>query len=316
MHTYTTASHEAVGFDEQKVIHDLKHYLPTQTPLKDFIHHNTLHAFQDRKFYDAIFKASAIFGFEVTFPVEDYRELYRNGRINAAILDKIIEKRKGIAHLDEWKNKALNATYKNEYNPRVGRLRANWKAIYHIDLDTLVQPLLFRILSGYTDQGIALWHFPFEDKGLIFALQQLEKTSLFSFFKTQRAKKLLFDDNLGIEFLLDIVVGKEAFYEQYIFDQQCSHRGWSGMVSALEDHPDTLLYPKKIALKDLIILDLLLEIDALDSQLGSHWQPQAIKSEVFTSSEGFAKPQPLDLFAEIEPSEIQEVLIRHFPQLF
>ena len=28
-------------FDEQHVLHELKHYLPTQTPLKDFIHHNS-----------------------------------------------------------------------------------------------------------------------------------------------------------------------------------------------------------------------------------------------------------------------------------
>ncbi len=58
-------------FDEAHVLHELKHYLPTQTPLKDFIHHNSLHAFQHMKFYDAIFKASKIFGYQVTLQLTE-----------------------------------------------------------------------------------------------------------------------------------------------------------------------------------------------------------------------------------------------------
>ena len=285
-------------FDEHHVIHELKHYLPTQTPLKDFIHHNTLHAFQEMKFYDAIFKASEIFGFEVTFPVDDYRELYRNGRIADTILDKVITDRKGKKDFDFWKQNALSKHYNNIFSPRVGKLRANWKAIYHLDLDTLVQPLLFRILSSYLDQGVAIWHFPNEDKGLLYALKDLEKNSSASFFKSKRTKQLLFDEQISIKSLLDIVVGKEEYYEQYIFDQQCSHRGWSGMVSTIEDQPDSVLYPKKIALYDLIILDLLFEIDALDSQLGDNWQPLAKD----------VKEPPIDLFADISTNEHQEVL--------
>lgn len=285
-------------FDEYNVIHELKHYLPTQTPLKDFIHHNTLHAFQDMKFYDAIFKASEIFGFEVTFPVDDYRELYKNGRIADTILNKVITDRKGVKDFDFWKKNVLSKHYDNVFAPRVGKLRANWKTIYHLDLDTLVQPLLFRILSSYLDQGVAIWHFPNEDKGLLYALKDLEKNSSASFFKSKRTKQLLFDEQTSIKSLLDIVVGKEEYYEQYIFDQQCSHRGWSGMVSTIEDQPDSVLYPKKIALYDLIILDLLFEIDALDSQLGDNWQPLAKD----------VKEPPIDLFADISTNEQQEVL--------
>lgn len=285
-------------FDEHHVIHELKHYLPTQTPLKDFIHHNTLHAFQTMKFYDAIFKASEIFGFEVTFPVDDYRELYKNGRIADTILNKIIIDRKGEKDFDFWKKNVLSTPYENSFAPRVGKLRANWKAIYHLDLDTLVQPLLFRILSSYLDQGVAIWHFPNEDKGLLYALKDLEKNSSASFFKSKRTRQLLFDEKTSMKSLLDIVVGKEEYYEQYIFDQQCSHRGWSGMVSTIEDQPDSVLYPKKISLYDLIILDLLFEIDALDSQLGDNWQPLAKD----------VKEPPINLFADVPTNEQQEVL--------
>ncbi len=84
----------------------------------------------------------------------------------------------------------LSGSYKHEYNPRIGRLRKNWKDQYKVNLDDRVQPLLFRIIGSYLDQGIAIWHFPFEDKGLINAVKILEENSMTSFFKTKRAKSI------------------------------------------------------------------------------------------------------------------------------
>ncbi len=69
---------ENTSYNEQHVLHELKHYLPSQTPLKDFIHHNSLHAFQNQKFYDALFNASAIFGYQVTLELKDFRKLFQN----------------------------------------------------------------------------------------------------------------------------------------------------------------------------------------------------------------------------------------------
>ena len=66
----TVAKKEPV-FDEQDVLHELKHYLPSQQALKDFIHHNSLHAFQHMRFYDAIFKASGIFGFQTHLQLKE-----------------------------------------------------------------------------------------------------------------------------------------------------------------------------------------------------------------------------------------------------
>lgn len=285
-------------FDEDHVLHELRHYLPAQTPIRDFIHHNSLHAYQHMKFYDAIFKAGKIFGYQVTLTLTDFRRLYESGRIREDILDNVIAAEKGADHVIHWKANLISKKYDTHNEPRIGRLRAHWKTCYRFDLDTAVHPLLFRILCSYLDQGVSIWKFPVAGDGLLASLRELEKNGYSSFFKTKRARNLLLDGSAGLQELLHILVGDEALYEQYIFDQQFSHQGWSGMVSAVEQSPHTLLDARPVSLKELIILELLMEIDALDHRLGKAWQPLAVASNA----------RPVDLFAEVSVTELQEVL--------
>ena len=136
-------------FDEHHVLHELKHFLPTQTPLKDFIHHNSLHAFQSEKFYDAIFKSSKVFGHQATMPLSDYRKLYEIGRIRPEILEKSIENRKSKEVVDFWKTKLISTDYDDHNEQRIGKLRSQWKQNYHIDLDNLVQPFSHKTDMAY-----------------------------------------------------------------------------------------------------------------------------------------------------------------------
>ena len=69
------------------------------------------------------------------------------------------------------------------------------------------------------------------------------------------------------------------------------------MVATLEAQPHTLMSQKQISLQDLIIFELLLEIDALDTQLGKNWAPLSKNVPV----------PPLDLFADVPSNELQEV---------
>ena len=73
-------------FNEEEVLHDLKHYLPAQAPLKDFIHHNTLHAFQHLKFFKALQLASEIFGYNVSLSLDEYRSFFKKGRSTRTFL--------------------------------------------------------------------------------------------------------------------------------------------------------------------------------------------------------------------------------------
>lgn len=286
------------NFNEHDVIHNLKHFLPAQAPLKDFVHHNTLHAFQDLNFKDGIQKASEMFGYKVYLSLDIFREYYKTGRISQQILSSVIQKHKGTNEVENWKNLMLKHDYDLSLKPRIGNLRSNWKNQYHINLDSLVHPLLFRVLCSYLDQGISIWNFPVHRKGFFSSIREIEKNTYKSFFKKGRARNMLLKGHLEISELLRILVGNESLYEQYLFDQQFSHQGWSGMVSAIEDQPETLLNSKKINLKELILFELLLEIDALDSKLGENWSPLSFQ----------LKKKPINLFSEVKSNEPNDVL--------
>lgn len=286
------------SFNEEHVIHELKHFLPSQQALKDFIHHNSLHAFQHIKFYDAIFKASKIFGFQVHLQLTEYREMYKTGRIRGDVLQMVIANKKGKSGLAEWKDKLISTEYDTINRPRIGELRKYWKEVYHLDLDNTVHPLLFRILCAFLDQGIAIDSFPVVSKPFIDSVKEMEQNSFVSFFKTKAVKQKFLSGNYSIPELLKIIVGKEEFYEQYLFDQQFAHHGWSGFVSAVEDNPQTLLDRKQITLKELLEFELLMELDALNHSLGKNWQPLA----------NHVTEPPVNLFAEVDKTELAEVI--------
>lgn len=286
-------------YDEHKMLHELKHYLPAQAPLKDFIHHNTLHAFQHHKFHDALNKASEMFGYKVYLSLDTFRAYYTSGKINPEILKRTIIKLKGAENLDFWLDKALNLEVDASSKPITGMLKANWKEQHHINLDALVHPILFRILGSYLDQGISIWSFPVHKNGFLASLREIERSSFSSFFKTKRAKRLLLDEHVTLKHLLEIVVGDESLFKQYVFDQQFGHQGWSGMVSAVEDQPQTLLDTKRISLRDMIFLELLLEIDALDKKFGEKWKPLSAT----------LKSKPIDLFGDIEETMLHQLQI-------
>lgn len=283
--------------DLNSVIHKLKHYLPSQAPLKDFIHHNTLHAFQSENFHDGIRQASKILGYKVYLSLNDFREKYKNGEISDTIINQQIKKKKGESKIDEYREKLIHHQYHKDSPKRIGTIRSVWKETYQIDLDNLVHPTLFRIINSFLDQGISIWNFPNTNKGFLAAWREMEKNSFTSLFKTNRARNLFNREDTTLEDLLKILVDDEKLYEAYIFDQQFAHQGWSGLVSIVEDQPETLVDRKQIKIEELLFLELVLEIDTLDFEIGN-WAPISKHS----------MHESYDLFAPVPKEEIDEIL--------
>jgi uncharacterized protein len=287
----------SLRFVEEETIHNLSHYLPAQNPLKDFVHHNTLHAFQDRDFFTALQESSEIFGYKTFLPLNDFRVKLKNNEINSAILDKIINQKKGENNFTVWKDNVLYKNYDETITPRIGKLRNLWKEKYLINLDKATHGKLFRILCSYLDQGISVWQFPVHKDGFLASIKELDQNGVFSIFSTNRAKQLL-AENTSVKELLQILIGEEKYFENYLFDQQFSHPGWSGMIATLESNPTSLLDERKISLKELITFELLLEINTLDEKFGENWEPLSSKVDF----------EVKNLFEKSEYSEYFEVL--------
>lgn len=253
---------------------ELHHYLPSQAPLKDFIHHNTLHAFQQHDFHEAMRRASRSFGYSTYLSVAHFRKLYASGAIRADVLNDILVRRFGFDGALPMQKLMLEHDFGEYYTARVGTLRAEWKAHYSVNLDKEVHPTLFRLLSSYLDQGVSIWSMKIHPGGFLCTVRYLQQNSTIGFLSSKRARALLLDDRTTITDLLAVLVGDERLYERYLFDQQFAHPGWSGMASTLEHKKNALLLPRKISLKELVTLELLLEIDTLDRKFGAgKWMP-------------------------------------------
>ncbi|MFT6923487.1 MAG: hypothetical protein ACJA1C_002502 [Crocinitomicaceae bacterium] len=279
-------------FNEEDVLHKLKHFLPAQAPLKDFVHHNTLHSFQEKEFFKGLRSASTLFGYRTIWSFYEYREFYRDGKISDEIINKVILTQKG-SETKKWFALMMSMPEEDNLQQRIGLLRNLWSKKLKIDLPTMVNLNLFKITNAYLDQGISIQKFPNHEKGLLKAVQMIERNTLFELFHSKRVKELLFKENKSLKELLEIIVGDETLFQQYLFDQQFSHPGWSGMVAVIEHKPETLLDKKEIQLFDFIYLELLFEIDALDKVFNSSWLP----------IEKLVETPPSPLFAEVELNE-------------
>src|SRR5262245_34395097 len=74
----------------RQAVEDAAHLLPAQGPITVFIHHNTLHAFEDLPFAEAVKRAAKTFGCQPYLGEDRYREELARGRIRFVSLDAVL----------------------------------------------------------------------------------------------------------------------------------------------------------------------------------------------------------------------------------
>ena len=260
----------------REIVGEIRKYLPIQAPLKDFISQNTLQAFQKSSFHEGLREARSKLSIQTYLSPEEYLRHYQKGNIDESVLQWII----GNSFPNTEEREAVEASLASFFKgalqlspPKGGsfpRLRDLWKSHYHLDIISHVQPLLFRHLGHFLDQGISFSPMPFYELGFWEALKKINQESMLSLFRSKRGRAsswLQGNAWEAIENALAFLVGDSAQYEAYLFEMCQEHPGWSGLISVLELNPEHLQFPRKLQFHEALAFELLLEVDYIESRV-------------------------------------------------
>lgn len=88
--TAQSGSGSLLRADLLRSIERATHLLPSQGPITVFVHHNTLHAFEDLSFDDGVKAGGEVFGCHPYLPEQRYRQKLDRGRIRVEDLEAVV----------------------------------------------------------------------------------------------------------------------------------------------------------------------------------------------------------------------------------
>jgi len=253
------------------------HLLPRQGPIGVFVHHNTLHAFQDLPFERAVIEASHLFGAEPYMSEAAYRTELTRGRIQLVDIDALLDSEPdslvfpglsrgslrramitpGVREFD-----AATILWRTEQGDlakdfRRGALRALFEACFartiaHEEepaqprpLDDIIHPWLIRLCSVFLDQGTAYWPMPHREKGFYESVRRLLGRRGGAFPKYlaglddefRRQQRLSFSAADAVLDFLDTQHHGEAAWSDVLQAELLALPGWAGLMRRLQEDP-------------------------------------------------------------------------------
>lgn len=262
-----TQTHAAAGFDLKKVIGELSFALPRQGPVKDFIHQQPLHEFQKEGFEKAVWDASRMYGSFAYPPVAYFQQAYREGRLLKRELDRVFELRatpaalrqEAIARLERSVDEPLVQPPRGWVHDGV---RSTWRKSHGVDLAPLVEPVFYKLLGAYLDQGIASRRFPkcqnfFQGVGQLVLKSYVPIAPL-----SDKKVRPLFEmpPDRVILHCLNYLVEDPSLYPRYLHELILGHPGWYAMVYQIERDPDALMETRAISVEQALAVELAIEL--------------------------------------------------------
>src|SRR5271165_5990504 len=181
------------------------HLLPRQGPIGVFVHHNTLHAFEQLPFEAAVIEAWTLFGAEPYMSEAAYRAELARGRIQLRDIDAVLDSEPDALVFPRLSRRSLRRAmitpgvrefdaatimWRSEQGDlakdfRQPALRLLFEAclarsVAHEEepvpanpANEIIHPWLIRLCSVFLDQGTAYWSMPHREKGFYASVRTL-----------------------------------------------------------------------------------------------------------------------------------------------
>ena len=253
------------------------HLLPMQGPIGVFVHHNTLHAFQDLPFEQAVIEASHLFGSEPYMTEAAYRAELTRGRIQLPDIDAVLDGEPdaiifprlsrhslrramitpGVREFD-----AATILWRMEQGDlardfRQAALHSLFDACFvrtvaHEEepapprpVDEVIHPWLIRLCSVFLDQGMAYWPMPNRGQGFYLSVRTLlsQPAGVFPRYlrgldeEFRRHAYLSYSATDAVLDFLDTQCFKEADWDDVLQAELLALPGWAGLMRRLEQEP-------------------------------------------------------------------------------
>jgi len=273
-----------------------------------FVHHNTLHAFEDLPFERAVVEAANLFGAEPYMAEAAYRAELARGRIQLEDIDAVLDGEPdgmifpglsrhslrramitpGVREFD-----AATILWRSEQGDLARDFRqAALRALFDVCLartdpteieppdsrpvDEVIHPWLIRLCSVFLDQGTAYWAMPNREKGFYASVRRLlaQGGGMFPRYlrgldgEFARQEALGFSPADSVLDCLDAAGVPESEWASELQTELLALPGWAGLMRTLEESPG--LAPHEMLPCSLLdFLAVRLTLSRVASQLGA-----------------------------------------------
>jgi len=248
-----------------------------QGPIGVFVHHNTLHAFEDLPFEQAVIQAWQFFGAEPYRSEADYRTELARGRIHSEDIDTVLESEPDTMVFPRLSRRSLRRAMMTpgvrEFDAATIMWRAEQgdlardfrqralRALFDACLartvvreeepaapnpvNEIIHPWLVRLASVFLDQGMAYWPMPLREKGFYVSVRTLLslRGAIFPRHLTgldeefRRQERLAFSATDAVLDYLDCQHVPQAEWEITLQDELLALPGWAGLMRRIEQEP-------------------------------------------------------------------------------